>query len=47
VRDLATVLLSDGCAAFSPQLHETAVAALRPVTAAMTIAEALAELSAS
>lgn len=47
VRDLATVLLSDGCAAFSPQLHETAVAALRPVTAAMTIAEALAELSTS
>ncbi len=46
VRDLATVLLSDGCAAFSPQLHETAVAALRPVTPVMTVAEAIAELSA-
>lgn len=46
VRDLETVLLSDGCAAFSPALHETAVAALRPVTPVMTIAEAIAELGA-
>lgn len=44
VRDLATVLLSDGCAAFSPALHETAVAALRPITPVITIAEAIAEL---
>jgi ureidoacrylate peracid hydrolase len=47
VRDLSTVLLSDGCAAFSPQLHETAVAALRPVTPVKTIAETLAEVHAS
>ena len=26
-----TVLLADGCAAFSPEIHETAIAALRPV----------------
>ena len=31
-RDLETVLLADGCAAFSPALHETAVAALRPIS---------------
>jgi len=47
VRDLSTVLLADGCAAFSPQLHETAVAALRPVTPVRTVAETFAELSAS
>ena len=46
VRDLATVLLSDGCAAFTPALHETAVAALRPVTPVMTVAEAIEELRA-
>ena len=46
VRDIETVLLSDGCAAFSAQVHETAVAALRPVCPVMTVAEALAELSA-
>jgi len=47
VRDLETVLLSDGCAAFSPQLHETAVAALRPIVPVMTIGEAIAELGAA
>ncbi|WP_158818781.1 cysteine hydrolase [Methylocapsa sp. S129] len=46
VRDFATVLLSDGCAAFSTSVHETAVAALRPVSPVMTVAEAVAELSA-
>lgn len=45
VRDIETVLLSDGCAAFSTQVHDTAVAALRPVCPVMTVAEALAELS--
>ncbi|WP_293868831.1 cysteine hydrolase [uncultured Alsobacter sp.] len=45
VRDLETVLLSDGCAAFSAAVHDTAVAALRPVCPVMTVAEALAELS--
>jgi ureidoacrylate peracid hydrolase len=38
-RDFATVLLSDGCAAFSPQLHDTAVASLVAVTPVLTCAE--------
>jgi ureidoacrylate peracid hydrolase len=46
VRDLSTVLLSDGCAAFSPALHEAAITALRPVTSVMTVAEAMEELGA-
>jgi ureidoacrylate peracid hydrolase len=46
VRDLSTVLLSDGCAAFSPALHQTAIAALRPITPVMTVAEAVEELRA-
>jgi ureidoacrylate peracid hydrolase len=46
VREFATTLLSDGCAAFSASVHETAVAALNSVTAVMTVAEAVAELSA-
>jgi len=44
VRDIPTVLLSDGCAAFSPPVHETALAALRAVSPVMTVAEAIAEL---
>ena len=44
VRDFATVLLSDGCAAFSTDLHEIAVAALRPITFVATINEAMEEL---
>jgi ureidoacrylate peracid hydrolase len=45
VRDLEVVLLSDGCAAFSAEVHDTAVAALRPVCPVMTVAEALGQLS--
>jgi ureidoacrylate peracid hydrolase len=45
VRDIETMVLSDGCAAFSPKVHETAIAALAPVTRIATIAEALAELA--
>ena len=44
VRDFEVTLLSDGCAAFSPEVHETAVAALRPVAQVSTVAEALAAL---
>lgn len=44
VRDFATVVLSDGCAAFSPATHDTAIAALRPVCRVASIAEAMAEL---
>src|SRR5258708_39451884 len=39
VRDFTTVLLSDGCAAFSEQVHTTTVASLAAVTPVMTCAE--------
>jgi nicotinamidase-related amidase len=44
VRDIETVVLSDGCAAFSPKVHETAIAALAPVSRIATIAGVIAEL---
>jgi ureidoacrylate peracid hydrolase len=44
MRDLDITLLSDGCAAFEPALHEVAVAALRPVAQVTTVAEALVRL---
>lgn len=46
VRDLETVVLEDGCATFSPAIHETAIAALRPVCRVATIAQMISELSA-
>lgn len=42
VRDFDVTLLEDGCAAFDPATHDTAVAALRPVAKMTTVAEALA-----
>lgn len=39
VRDFATILLSDGCAAFSEQVHSTTVASLAAVAPVMTCAE--------
>lgn len=42
VRDVDTIVLEDGCAAFSEQVHTTAIDALRPVSAVATIAEVLA-----
>jgi ureidoacrylate peracid hydrolase len=47
VRDIDTIVLEDGCAAFSPQVHETAINALRPVGRVATIAEMLAEVEAA
>lgn len=44
VRDFEVTLLSDGCAAFDPEMHRIAVEALRPVAKVTTIAEALATL---
>lgn len=44
VRDFETVVLEDGCAAFTPQIHDTAIEALRPVCRVATIAEVTAEL---
>lgn len=46
VRDFATILLSDGCAAFSEQVHETTVAALSAISPVMTCAEFASALSA-
>lgn len=42
VRDIETIVLEDGCAAFSPEIHRTAIDALRPVSPIATIAEVLA-----
>ncbi len=45
VRDFATLLLSDGCAAFSERVHETTVASLSAITPVATCGEFLAALS--
>ncbi len=47
VRDIETIVLEDGCAAFSPQTHQTAIEALRPVVPIATIAKMLAEVEAA
>jgi ureidoacrylate peracid hydrolase len=47
VREIETIVLEDGCAAFSPAVHETAINALRPVGRIATIAEMLAEMEAA
>ena len=41
VRDFEIAVLEDGCAAFTPQVHATAIEALRPVCRIATIAEAM------
>ena len=45
VRDFETVVLEDGCAAFSPATHQTAIDALRPVCRVASIAEMRKELA--
>ena len=42
IRDLNTITLHDGCAAFSPETHDTAIKALATVGKTMSIAEAQA-----
>lgn len=44
VRDIDAIVLEDGCAAFSPEVHRTAIHALRPVGRVATVAEMLAEV---
>jgi len=44
VRDFDVTVLTDGCAAFSPPVHDTAIAALRPVCRLATVAEAMGEI---
>jgi nicotinamidase-related amidase len=46
VRDLAVTILRDGCAAFSPQTHEEALAGLKPVARLSSIAETMDEIRA-
>ncbi|MCE7030639.1 cysteine hydrolase family protein [Jiella avicenniae] len=38
VRDLGVTVLEDGCAAFSPKIHDEAIAGLKPVAEIATIA---------
>lgn len=47
VRDIDAVVLEDGCAAFSPEVHDTAINALRPVGRVASIAEMIAEVNAA
>jgi nicotinamidase-related amidase len=47
VRDFDIVLLSDGCAAFSRDVHETSVAALKSTAEVTTIADAMTPLGRS
>jgi ureidoacrylate peracid hydrolase len=42
-RDIATVVLSDGCAAFSPQVHAATIASLASIVRIATCDEALRE----
>jgi ureidoacrylate peracid hydrolase len=47
VRDFDAIVVEDGCAAFSHQVHAEAIAGLRPVAPITTIAAAIREISAS
>jgi ureidoacrylate peracid hydrolase len=47
VRDFECVVLEDGCAAFSPEVHRAAIEGLRPVARIATIDEAMRELIAA
>jgi nicotinamidase-related amidase len=44
VRDIHVSVLSDGCAAFSPQTHQEALDGLKPIADIKTIAQVLTEL---
>jgi nicotinamidase-related amidase len=44
VREFEVTLLADGCAAFSPAIHDAAVEGLRPIADVCTVAEAIAAL---
>lgn len=47
VRDIETIVLEDGCAAFTPSVHTAAIEGLRSLARVATIAEMIAELQAS
>jgi ureidoacrylate peracid hydrolase len=45
VREFECVVLEDGCAAFTPELHRAAIEGLRPVARIATVAEMLREIA--
>jgi nicotinamidase-related amidase len=45
VREFQVTVLEDGCVAFTQELHDTAIAALRPVAEISTVARELAKLA--
>lgn len=45
VRDIDVTVLEDGCAAFTPAIHRTAIEALRPVCRVGRVADAMADLA--
>ena len=47
VRDFASTVIADGCAAFSEEIHRAAIEGLRPVARIITIADAMQEIVAS
>jgi nicotinamidase-related amidase len=47
VREFRTVVLSDGCAAFRPEVHDTAIRDLATIGPVMTCAEAIAAVTAT
>jgi ureidoacrylate peracid hydrolase len=47
VRDFDTTVLEDGCAAFTPAVHMTAIEALRPVCRVATISDIISEIDAA
>jgi nicotinamidase-related amidase len=44
VREFECTVLADGCAAFSPQVHDAAIEGLRPVAKVATVAAAMQDM---
>jgi len=47
IRDFETIVLEDGCAAFTAETHNIAIAALKPVCRVASITEVMAEIAAA
>ncbi|MEJ2378057.1 MAG: cysteine hydrolase [Pseudolabrys sp.] len=47
VREFDCTVLTDGCAAFSPEVHQAAIDGLRPVARIATVADIMQEIAAS
>ena len=46
VREFHCTVIADGCAAFSPELHEAAIQGLKPVAKVISVADAMREFPA-